>query len=128
MIEEEIYSDDDKSSVYTSEDDFNDTETMPAVWCKEFPLKKGNNDDFFEQEEEYQGDAKTQQWQAAWPSYMRNTTVTKAAEEPPKREVVHQFSQKVADQRVAKFEGLEYIEAKRKKEQKNNKTKAKLLK
>jgi hypothetical protein len=34
----------------------------------------------------------------------------------------------MADARVAKFEGLEYIEAKRKKQKKSEKVKAKLLK
>jgi len=60
LIEEEIYSEADKSSVYTSEDDFCDGEAMPSIWCEKFPLPKKNGDeeDFFK-DEEYTGDAKT---------------------------------------------------------------------
>ena len=38
MIEEEIYSDSDKSSVYTSEDDYREDEIINSQFVEQFPL------------------------------------------------------------------------------------------
>lgn len=38
MIEEEIYSESDKSSVYTSEDSYEEDDEITNEWAKKFPL------------------------------------------------------------------------------------------
>jgi hypothetical protein len=38
VIEEEIYSESDKSSVYTSEDSYHEDDEITTEWAKKFPL------------------------------------------------------------------------------------------
>ena len=43
-IEEEIYSDSDKSSVYTSEDDYRQEDDIQNMFAERFPLLNKNNE------------------------------------------------------------------------------------
>ena len=56
IIEEEVYSDSDRSSVYTSEDDFEENDAMVGVWCQENPLVNENRIPEAEEEDEYYGE------------------------------------------------------------------------
>lgn len=42
MIEEEIYSESDKSSVYTSEDDYREDDEINLTYAQKFPLLSKN--------------------------------------------------------------------------------------
>ena len=79
--------------MYTSEDDFEDSEMMPGVWCQENPLINESRIPEAEEEDEYYGEEhggeKTKQLQAAFPSYLRTTVKNKKDDKSLKCENGH---------------------------------------
>jgi len=93
VIEEEVYSDSDKSSVYTSEDEFKVDKGIQEGFCKKFPLLNVAADQAKEQQDESEwGDGDTTELHGrsekskksaiSWPSYMRAIKIRDAKKKP----------------------------------------------
>ena len=144
VIEEELYSDSDRSSVYTSEDEFDIVKKIPKTFKKAFPLmnkkvamrEQERRKELDQIDSEDNNSVRSKKWQNSWPQDMievhchpvvrDKNFLTSAQKEYQNKLLPKQYIEKMKDMRITKFKQQEFKTASKKLAKKKRKLRERL--